>query len=194
MAEEIRNAIGLIPDDKKRSYSKAAAQCPELVKTEADPLKFLKYCDGNCWNAAQAIVDYWDEREKLFGERAFLPMVSTGEGAMSIEDVMALNTGHFALLPRTPHGQEVMFVDRNRVLPTSTTVSKLRALFYMLTHLSNAPNAQTLGCHVLVLLVTPRSSELDTHFVRSSVTVLNTLPVKIHLHMLMCMPKFGMTP
>ena len=106
---------------------------------------------------------------------------------------MTLHTGKFALLPKTPKGEEVMFVDRNRVLPTSTTESKLRALFYMIQQLTKGSVSQTLGCHLIVLLVTPRSSQLDTPFVRGALQIINSFPTKIHMHYLTCYPKFGMT-
>lgn len=191
-AQEVLRAASMIPDERKQSLLKA--QELGVIWAEVGPDRSLEYCEHNFWGAAEALVDYWEEREKLFGKRAFLPMYQTGNAALTMEDIITLQTGKFALLRKTTKGQEVMFVDRSRVLPTSTTVSKLRALFYMVTQLAKADRAQTLGCHVIVLLVTPRNSQLDVDFVRGAMKVLNKLPVKIFLHMLVCTAKFGMTP
>ena len=193
LEEELLNAIALIPQNKKRSFLKAEQNCTNCIWFDLGPMRFLEYCNFNYWEAAQALVSYWEKREELFGERAFLPLTQTGNGALTTEDVMTLHTGKFALLPKTPKGEEVMFVDRNRVLPTSTTESKLRALFYMIQQLTKGSVSQTLGCHLIVLLVTPRSSQLDTPFVRGALQIINSFPTKIHMHYLTCYPKFGMT-
>ena len=157
-------------------------------------MRFLTYCDYNYWSAAEALVKYWELRQEFFGERAFLPLTQTGNGALDGEDVITLHTGKFALLRPTPRGQPVMFVDRNRVLPTSTTESKLRSVFYMFQQMTIAPSAQTMGCHLLVLLVTPRNSPVDMSFVRGAVNAIRTFPAKIYIHFLLCLPKYGMTP
>jgi hypothetical protein len=193
---EVYNAIDLIPNEAKPSFLKAKQTCPELFDTECDPMRFLRYDGYDYWKAGERIVAYWELREKLFGARAFLPMTQTGEGTLSTEAVMALQTGNFALLPSTPKGEEVMFVDRSRFLAESTTESKLQSVYYMLSHLSKSVHAQTMGAHLVVLLITPRLSPFDHAFVRGAIhsQVINLLPVKIKIHMLMCLPKHGMTP
>lgn len=178
--------------EKKVSFLKAQKKSPGLIWSEIGPMRFLKYCNYNYWAAAEALVEYWEKREELFGERAFLPLTLTGKGALTSEDVITVQTGKFAFLPETPSQQPVMFADRNRVLPTSTTESKLRAFFYMLQQLANAPVSQTKGCHVMVLLVTPRTSPLDVNFVRGALQLINTMPAKIFLHFLTCLPRYGM--
>jgi hypothetical protein len=192
--ERVLQAVEEIPAAKKAAYVKAQERCPQLLKTESDPLKFLRYDKDNYWKAAVRLVLYWEEREGLFGEKAFLPMTQTGNGALSVEDVMALHTGNYALLPKASSGEEVVFVDRSRVLPTSTLESKVRALFYMLSYLTNGEHAQTIGCRALVLLITPRTTKLDLAFVRRGIHIANMMPVKVRMHLLMCQPKSGMTP
>ena len=194
-ADEVLDAIALIPDEKKASFLKAMDRCPDVFEGECDLTRFLRYADCDYWRAAECVVNYWSIREKLFGERAFLPMTQTTEGALTTEDVMALTTGNFALLRKTPRGENVMFVDRTRVLPDSTTESKLRAPFYVIHQVSlEADVSQTFDCHVLVLLITPRTIPMDINFVRGAINVLNLSPVKVKLHLLMCLPKTGSTP
>jgi hypothetical protein len=192
-AERVLQAVEEMPAAKKAAYTKAQERCPQLMKTESDPLKFLRYDKDNYWKAAERLVMYWEERQALFGEKAFLPMTQTGNGALSVEDVMALHTGNYALLPKASSGEDVVFIDRNRVLPTSTLEHKLRAFFYMLSYLTDGEHAQTLGCLVLVLLITPRTTKLDLAFIQSGIKLGNMMPLKARMHLLMCHPKSGTT-
>jgi hypothetical protein len=191
---EVYNALALIPDAAKASFLKAKQSCPDLFETECDPMRFLRYDGYDFWKAAKRMVAYWEAREKLFGERAFLPMTQTGEGALSTEAVMALHTGSFALLPTTPKGEEIMFIERSRFLAESTKETKVQSMFYMLSHLSKAEHAQTRGAHIVIVLISPRLSPVDPVFVRGAIAVINLLPVKLKIHLLMCLPKQGMTP
>lgn len=194
-AQEVLNAIEIIPEDKKTSFLKAMDRCPDVLEGECDLNRFLRCLDCDFWKAAESVVNYWELREELFGERAFLPLTQTSEGALSTEDVMALQTGSFALLRKTPSGEGVMFVDRTRFLPKSTTEAKLRALFYMTHQLSLEGEAsEAVHCHILVLLITPRTAPIDFNFVRGAIKIINFSPAKHKLHLLMCLPKTGSTP
>ena len=185
----------MIPDEEKSSFLKATDRCPDLLESECDFRRFLRYADYNFWEAARNVVEYWEFRESVFGDRAFLPLTQTAEGAMTRPDVMALQTGNYVLLRRTANGEGVLFVDRSRTLPASTTESKLRSCFYMMHHLSlEGDECNTMDCHVLVLLVTPRTGPMDRDFVREAIKLLNVTPAKFKLHLLLCMPRTGATP
>lgn len=192
--EEVLSAVETIAPEKKKSFLKAQKQSPDLIWSELGPMRFLTYCNYNYWKAAETLVEYWEKREELFGERAFLPMTLTGKGALTSEDVITVQTGQVACVRTDPNQQPVIFADRNRVLPTSTTMSKLRAAFYMLHEVAKAPVSQTDGCHVLVLVVTPRTSQLDVNFVRGSMQIVHRMPAKVFIHFLTCLPKYGMPP
>jgi hypothetical protein len=45
----MQDAVDLIPDEQKQSYIRALAQCPELVRTESEPLRFLRCERFNAW-------------------------------------------------------------------------------------------------------------------------------------------------
>jgi hypothetical protein len=45
----MQDAIDLIPDEHKQSYIQALVQCPELVRTESEPLRFLRCERFNTW-------------------------------------------------------------------------------------------------------------------------------------------------
>lgn len=191
--KSLLDAIEMIPDEQKSSFLKATDRCPDLLESECDFKRFLRYTDYNFWEAAQNVVEYWEFRESLFGDRAFLPLTQTA--ALTRPDVMALQTGNYVLLRRTTNGEGVLLVDRSRTLPASTTESKLRACFYMIHHLSLEGDAcNTMDCHVLVLLVTPRTVPMDSDFVRGAIKLLKVVPAKFKLHLLLCMPRTGATP
>jgi hypothetical protein len=112
----MQDVVDLIPDDQKRPHIRALFQLPELVRTESEPLRFLR-CErfdanplddleviGNSvvrtqtfyrllfffrtlYGAARRLVHYWEMRQKIFGDRAYIPMVLTGHGALTAEEV-----------------------------------------------------------------------------------------------------------
>jgi hypothetical protein len=45
----MQDAVDLIPDEQKQSYIQALVQCPELVRTESEPLRFLRCEKFNAW-------------------------------------------------------------------------------------------------------------------------------------------------
>jgi hypothetical protein len=45
----IQDAIDLIPDEQKEAYFRALVQCPELVRSESEPLRFLRCEAFNAW-------------------------------------------------------------------------------------------------------------------------------------------------
>jgi hypothetical protein len=101
-----------IPIEKKEAYLEAVEKAPHLFETDSDPLKFVRRCDYNIWAAAEHLCLYWKERKELFEERAFLPLLVTGKGALTKDDIMSLQAGWPLLLPSTTSGQRVLFGDR----------------------------------------------------------------------------------
>lgn len=159
--EELMHAVSLIPAAKKAAFLRAMREVPALVEAESNPIWFLKLDNFNHWKAAERLVQHWSEREALFGERVHLPLTQTGNGALTTDDVMSLHTGSYSVLPKTPSGQSVFFVDRGRALANATPEARLRAAFYVLASLSKEENSQSDGILALSLLVSPRVAGLD---------------------------------
>uniref|UniRef100_A0A7S2VC70 BZIP domain-containing protein n=1 Tax=Entomoneis paludosa TaxID=265537 RepID=A0A7S2VC70_9STRA len=113
----------------------ALQKAPKVCETESDPLLFVKRCNFDMWSAAKRLCLYWKERLSIFGpQRAFLPLTLTGDGALTVEDVMSLHAGYPAILPEhaASTGQCVVFLDRRAWLPYVSTVERrLRTIFYI---------------------------------------------------------------
>lgn len=65
--------------------------------------------------AACRLIKYWEIRNKIFGERGFLPMVMTGHGALTEEDVTGMDVGATLLLGSYTQGQTVLLHDKSRL-------------------------------------------------------------------------------
>lgn len=189
--EELMHAVSLIPAAKKASFLRAMREAPALVESESNPLWFLKLDNYNYWKAAERLVQHWSEREALFRDRVHLPLTQTGNGALTPDDVMSLHTGTYAILPKSPSGQSVFFIDRGRALANATPESRLRAAFYVLAFLAKEANVQNEGIIALSLLVSPRVQGLDHGYAHRIYRMMNTFPIKINLHLLNCLPKTG---
>jgi hypothetical protein len=101
-------AVESIPEDEKVAYLQALARAPHLVEVESNPDIYLEFLAFDLWKAATRVVQYWNARVDIFGERAFFPLTSTGEGALSPEDVDVLNTGFLMVLPNDNAGRAVV--------------------------------------------------------------------------------------
>ncbi|KAL7559284.1 hypothetical protein ACA910_001368 [Epithemia clementina (nom. ined.)] len=190
---QIKKALELIPAAKKQAYVKACTTCPDLVFRETQANAFLRFSGNDAWSAAERLVQYWEDRYDLFGERAFLPMTQTGEGALTSDDLVALHAGNYAFLqPSLTTGQEAVFFDRTRALQSSSLKERLRCLFYIFHVLSEREQSQVKGILFFVLLVQPRAINFDHEMVRNSVAIMKrSFPVKVHFHILNILPKSG---
>ena len=127
----------------------------------------------------------------LFGEdRAFRPMTITGEGALTKDDVLTLQAGFPAMLPRTKTGRLAIYCDRRQWIASATVQSKLRCTFYIVQKLSEDERAQTEGVLVFILLVMPKVIDFDQTFVKKVWQSLETFyPAKAQMHCLCYLPK-----
>jgi hypothetical protein len=189
--EDLHSAMEMLPLEKKASYLKAKRLCPNLVSVETDPFVFYQHDNFNYWKAAERLASHWYEREQLFGDRAFLPMTQTGHGALTKEDVVTLHTGSHAILPPNVAGKQVCFTDRRRILSTSHRESRKRCLFYIYATISRGATAASQGAFFLVLLVTPRPSDLDWGYMQYGVRLMRNMPIAWDLHILNCVSKTG---
>ena len=171
---DLEKSLEVMPDAGKLEYLQAVLRCPELVKTESDPLLFLRAELYNGRAAAIRLTKYWQLRCKVFGDRAFLPLTQTGEDALSTEDVARLRTGALQILPASTDtlGRCVLYVRRSQLNHTladgpkvvssccamltftlarhCSPLDQLRNVFYILSMACEDPIVQR---HGLVLLV-----------------------------------------
>lgn len=140
--------IDLIPETgPKAAYLEAVRCAPHLVETESDPQCFLRYtstndgdknnsssaacANGNPWEAAKRLINYWDARREAFGRQNYLKPLTLIEGksALSAQAIRALRTGVLLLLPRDRCGRCVVYADRIRfrALPE---MLRLQVAFY----------------------------------------------------------------
>ena len=117
-----------VPSACLTAYAKACGVAPNLIDTESDPILF----------ASQPILlaIYWSKRLCYFGEkRAFLPLDPLdGSGALSINDVSALERGCVKLLHQfaTCGTRRSCFVIDAAKVSEQQSFSVVRCLFYQL--------------------------------------------------------------
>lgn len=189
---QLRESIEMIPLNEKSAYLKALRRAPQLIGIESPMERFLLFDNYNPWSAARRIVNYWEKRVEIFGERAFLPLLLSGEGALDKDDLECMNTGFLMLLPEDKHGRTVMFHDRARL--TSPAVldetKRLRCLFYILNAASESERCQRNGIVALTAYgEKTRASTFDRRSVSTGIALVQceAIPVSIkgvHLVML----------
>lgn len=148
-------------EEEKRNYLEARETIPEIVAAESDPCIFHRVCDGDIWAAAHRLASYWNYRKELFGERAHLPMTLSGQGALTKEDILTLQAGFPAFLPRTKDGRQVLYCDRRQWIESSTLICRMRCFFYAAHKLGEEESAQTKGVYVISILSMPRMRDPD---------------------------------
>ena len=140
--------------------------------------------------AAERLCLYWQERLEAFGpQKAFLPLVFHGGGALQAEDVSDLHAGYPCLLPDATDGSKVMLSDRHKALPTSSPSSRIRCEFYLQSFLARNEAALTHGVNILDVLIIPRFDKQNFQLL-DKLTYLQTkvFPLKFHLHFLVLPP------
>jgi len=180
--KQLEEALQLIPDQEKAAYLEAVEKVPQLVQLESDPLRFLRREDYNAWAASRRLVTYWETRKTIFGDKAFLPMSQTEEGALSKEDLDVLNTGALVLLPNDNKGRSVIFFDRSKLRPDMyrATEPRLRCAFYLLSIAAEQESAQTEGIVALALAVRPPGAGYDFVYARRTIEMCrDALPIRI---------------
>mmetsp|Transcript_15094 Transcript_15094/g.34366 ORF Transcript_15094/g.34366 Transcript_15094/m.34366 type:complete len:464 (-) Transcript_15094:129-1520(-) len=198
--QQLQDALDTIDYPAKRVYLQALRQVPHLCAEETNPLQFLTYCRGNVWSAAQRLCLYWRERFDLFQDRAFLPLNLTSRGsALTNQDLLCLQGGYPAVLPKTKTGQPVFLVDRRQLTPQATPEVRLRCMFYLgkLFASKEYPAAQTEGQGILALhlLVMPKLMAMDRDFLkyvkRANGLLETVFPIRVQYRVICMIPKGG---
>jgi hypothetical protein len=114
LAQEIENIIPLVASKEDiEGYQLAKAMCsPEVIRAEADPLRFLEFCKFNPWDAAKRIIEYWKLRLDTFGPDRFWRRIldTSGNQALSPEaSRIVQETEAVFLLPPDQFGRTVLF-------------------------------------------------------------------------------------
>ena len=100
--------------DNKPDYDQALLHVPHLVEQESPFIRFLR-CECFCpEKAAQRIVNYWQMRTTLFGNKAFLPMSLDRALQDDIETMKTIPEAYFAT-GKDDHGRIVLFSNKNRI-------------------------------------------------------------------------------
>jgi hypothetical protein len=189
---QLEDALATIEDYEKEDYVKALAVAPQLVLTESDPTRFLRFTNFNTAAAARKLVLYWKRRREVFGDRAFLPLTLTGNGALSNEDIEFIKTGLIVFLPNDADGRTVACIDHSRRLDHSLEI-RLRCHFYYGQIISENAKSQTDG---VVVLITARENgrNIDTATTQVRNLVLNTFPMKLKaVHVIQRIPRITPT-
>lgn len=192
--QAVEEAIGMVPTVDKIAYLEALHTRPSLIESESDPLRFVRAENYDSWAAARRLCSYWAIRREVFGERAYLPMTQSGNGALTREDVVVLSCGEVALLPDDSGGRSVLASDRNRRLDRSDGALKarLRSIFYLISALSEEEVNQKDGVVWLDVLISPRLTDIDKNESLKMMQVMNSMPVRIKAaHVIVCPPKTG---
>jgi hypothetical protein len=152
--EQMEQAIACLPEEDKADLFQARREVPELVEKESPMLRFLRYEKYNSWAAARRYAAYWRNRKFAFGDRCFLPMNQTGEGALTRDDIVSLSTGYVAFLRYDDRGRSVLLYDSSRRVNHSRE-TRLRCSFYVWNILAENTMSQDDGYVGLSILGRP---------------------------------------
>jgi hypothetical protein len=174
-------------DDRSTAsfYQRALLTVPNLVAKESPIDLFLRFArENDRANLSELLERYWATRETVFGDRAFLPMNQTGEGALTQNDCKLLAEGFVVLLQSDNAKRSVACINLSKLPVNDFQGSLQRVVFYMGSVLCENPRTQTEGC-VLLLLPSrahPRPGSLFDEIFR---ILLTSLPIHVHsVHLL----------
>jgi hypothetical protein len=174
----MRTALALIPDENKVAYLEALDKSPELSEQESLWESFLRFTGCNATKAASMYAKYWEVRKDLFGNRAFLPLNQSFEGALERKDVTVLQTGYLMQLPCVKSGESVLYCDGTKLQKSTSSLSRARCKFYMLSIMSENVISQMKGFNLLYFWSDPSFDRVfKEHFVD---TILPVMPVRVH--------------
>jgi len=158
-------------------------------------MHFVRRDNYNVHAAACRLVKYWKIRHEFFGdERAFLPLIQTGRGALTRDDVVVLNCGVLALLPNDQNGRGVLMKDRNLLLDDNLEIqqSKFRGLFYILSLLCENEVNRDDGFVWLEAVIMPRVRDICREHLTQSLEIVDCFPIRLKAaHLLVIPPKAG---
>ena len=151
--QQLQDAVDMLPEEERAALKEAQLKTPELVQKESNPLRFLRFHSFNSWAAAKRLASYWKHRRDIFGDRAFLPLDLSEQGAMPPEDIQTFQYGAYMFLPNDSAGKTVLYIDRSKLLEDHTISS--RFLFFVLQRLLDNEISTKVGAVCLINLSNP---------------------------------------
>lgn len=197
-AERLRGEIANLDRFEKEAYQEAFDKDPRLIAAESNPVYFLDCENGNSKRAAERLCRYWSIRKRLFGARAFLPLLdlSTRGGALEKKDIDLLVSGFLVNNATDTAGRSVYLLDRTR-MPTECNRSvdeKLRVFFYQFTLAARKKENRVSGVTLIPVVSGILQDDFD-HLKDSSGfcsqlarLFQEVLPVKLHRFHCICYP------
>ena len=134
----MKEALDSTPSSQKEAYTEALREAPKLVELETPMRRFLLACDFNYWAAAKQLIQNWQERKQIFGDRFCLPMKipqSNEQTALTPDVADNLQRGAVFLAPLDSYRRAVIVTDMDKVTENyRLSLNKIRQklYFYML--------------------------------------------------------------
>lgn len=180
---QMEQALRLLPAEDRAAYDQAMAANAALVARESPADRFLRFCDHDPWRAASKLVYYWECRLEVFGERAFLPLDETGEGALDARDLEVVRAGAHVVLPNDPQGRAVVCSSRVGIEKdygdiAEIGMNRLRAAFYAFSKASENPKTQTRGLRWIVSLDMTSTTNDRVLLSKARRLVLDAIPIR----------------
>lgn len=97
------------------------------------------------WNAARRAALYWKNRREVFGERAFLPLTLSGNGALKEDEIAMIKTGYMTIMPEDEKGRPIYYHDLSRLTVPFTGESRTRCAFYVMQLISERESSRNAG-------------------------------------------------
>lgn len=175
----------------------ALGSCHADVLDEETSMQGFLNCIRDAPQAARSLCEYWRLRVELFGDNAYRPLqllptpktappTTTGttvESALTLDDMAAVESSEFQLLPSDKADKPVLYLQRSSHLPNISAPCRLRAVFFLFNKaLSSALKRSSCPSLVKVVLLVnalEESSPLDADFALGLDRLLTLFPMAI---------------
>lgn len=176
-------------DGLRDAYDEAMEKAPNLVDMESNPNRFLRLHGYDSLAAACSIALYWKIRKEIFGDRAFLPMVINGEGAMPKEISEAIQCGGACILSPDRSNRPILYVDRGKSCGRCCDAdARCMIVFYHLQLLLDMDSALANGYVIVMVIDTDLRQSISKNAPSSKVYKLfasNAIPIRVRaLHII----------
>ena len=159
LLQETERALDGLDLTESRKYLKAKEMVPNVVVSETPISRFLRTDDNNPTLSAKRLALYWKYRKEIFGERWLLPMVQTGRGALTRNDIIFVRSGFYVAYPFKEFlvlcfdlSKLTSFMEQSKLYGWDDDAIHSRAAFYMATILSQLPVCQEKGIVVIHII------------------------------------------
>jgi len=196
---QLEEVLNTFPSDQKEHYLTASRTASrEVLNIEVDPLRFVRYYNGDIRAAAERLCYYWKARYEIFPPHlAALPLTldPNSPSALQEGDIAVLKAGFPAIMANTLQGQPAIYFDRSRWSSSAREDSfyRLRALFYLVSHVLAQDNDPSNGCLFFHNIVPQQGLvPVDYVFADNGIRyIMNAFPIHVHPHGLCMLPPGG---